>query len=1021
MHGLATIIAHNTLAALLLAAIVWPVTRFVRRPAVAHILWLLVLLRLIAPPIVSIEYALWPPTSAPPAATVNEQPTPTNSVAATPGRLNNRLKLGRPASQLTNQPAVASQPSTATPTLASGALAALPQLALGVTAVLALVAAIRITRFRRLVTKLEPASDDLHAIVAQSATKLGLTRIPDVRVGTLAGAPFVWNLGRRPTIVLPASFVESFDPTQLAMILTHELAHLRRRDHWVRCLELLVAVTHWWNPLAHWVRRRMHVAEEQACDAWVAWAFPTQAQQYAELLLQAASLAAPRHVRSPWLISPLFRVHPLKARIAMIVQGRTPHRNSRLATLLLSAAALIALPSYVMLTAADEKEPASPDTSASKPTAEPQTSSSVAAKPDSSPDDPARLNVTVLVSGTNEPVEGATAIGLLGYFETEGNIATRTGKTDAEGKCSLSVPYGHLNSWWPFLPAGYWFGTDPENPEQHEAFITSPSSPTYAQTFFVQRGTVWNIRAHDADTSERVGQLQCNITPMDPKGFRQAGPTVLDAQGQGQFTPPGTGGNYRLDLFGPFNIETSIRSWMQFRHVGEPGLTIDEGFDPNLIAEIQPGTSDSESVLVDRNGRKTQLRGATAVIENGTLFIDVAVRRWIPNSEAGRGIGTVVDLNGEPVANARVVLRVQLEDSQLSWTGWQARTDAAGLFEIEQISVAAAPGTESASARLVATASADGFAPQNSAPTAYPAAPGQAADFGRITLAAGHSARIRVLDVLGGPAVGAVVTPTFDLQPTRRNITDERGEVLVRDLPAGNVTLAAAYGADAGMLEISTPVSDDNRVFTIRLQPKLGIDVRAGGLVPVAGPAPPLQVSAWTDGNDRKIEDFKGRVVVLYFWDIAEEGCDQELAIIGSLRQKFVEDGVVFLGIHAARQSLDEVTAWMKEKDWRMPTGLDKFDDSKASLTTTAYGVSTPSFVVIGRDGRITFNQDAVMNDDGGERLYHQAAQALNIDLHAEELKSEQNPDQQGCDVCTQILEYIQTRAIQNALGPPTE
>jgi hypothetical protein len=76
---------------------------------------------------------------------------------------------------------------------------------------------------------------------------------------------------------------------------------------------------------------------------------------------------------------------------------------------------------------------------------------------------------------------------------------------------------------------------------------------------------------------------------------------------------------------------------------------------------------------------------------------------------------------------------------------------------------------------------------------------------------------------------------------------------------------------------------------------------------------------------------------------------------------------------------------------------------------------------VIGRDGKIAFNQHAVMNDDGGERLYKQAAQALNIDLHAEELKAEQNPDQQGCDVCAQILEYIQSRAIQNAVGPPTE
>ena len=32
-------------------------------------------------------------------------------------------------------------------------------------------------------------------------------------------------------------------------VLAHELAHLRRRDHWVRRLEMVAAVFHWWNPL----------------------------------------------------------------------------------------------------------------------------------------------------------------------------------------------------------------------------------------------------------------------------------------------------------------------------------------------------------------------------------------------------------------------------------------------------------------------------------------------------------------------------------------------------------------------------------------------------------------------------------------------------------------------------------------------------------------------------------------------------------------------------------------------------
>src|SRR5207249_2175047 len=59
---------------------------------------------------------------------------------------------------------------------------------------------------------------------------------------------------------------------QRCTLLVHELAHLRRRDHWVRFLEMAVMAIHWWHPLVWWARRELHEAEEQCCDAWVIWA-----------------------------------------------------------------------------------------------------------------------------------------------------------------------------------------------------------------------------------------------------------------------------------------------------------------------------------------------------------------------------------------------------------------------------------------------------------------------------------------------------------------------------------------------------------------------------------------------------------------------------------------------------------------------------------------------------------------------------------------------------------------------------
>jgi hypothetical protein len=119
---------------------------------------------------------------------------------------------------------------------------------------------------------------------------------------------------------------------------------LRRRDHWVRGLELVVAIVCWWNPLAWAVRRQIHWAEELCCDAWVRLAFPQDAKRYAETLLEAAGAVAVSPAGRPRLGSPLLRSIALKERIEMILQGRYKPSLSIGSKLALALAALVALP-----------------------------------------------------------------------------------------------------------------------------------------------------------------------------------------------------------------------------------------------------------------------------------------------------------------------------------------------------------------------------------------------------------------------------------------------------------------------------------------------------------------------------------------------------------------------------------------------------------------------------------------------------------------------------------------------------
>jgi bla regulator protein blaR1 len=79
---------------------------------------------------------------------------------------------------------------------------------------------------------------------------------------------------------VPRRLWDRLDPDQRQTLLLHELAHLRRRDHWVRCLELGVTILYRWHPSAWWARVTLREAEEQCCDAWVVWAMPGAVRTY---------------------------------------------------------------------------------------------------------------------------------------------------------------------------------------------------------------------------------------------------------------------------------------------------------------------------------------------------------------------------------------------------------------------------------------------------------------------------------------------------------------------------------------------------------------------------------------------------------------------------------------------------------------------------------------------------------------------------------------------------------------------
>ncbi len=120
------------------------------------------------------------------------------------------------------------------------------------------------------------------------ARRLRLRRAPEIIMVQNQISPMVW-CGARPRLLLPMKLWSELDRPGRRAILCHELAHLRRYDHWVRWIELAAGALYWWHPIIWWVRRRIHDEADSCCDAWVTWLMPRGRRAYAEALLKTKS------------------------------------------------------------------------------------------------------------------------------------------------------------------------------------------------------------------------------------------------------------------------------------------------------------------------------------------------------------------------------------------------------------------------------------------------------------------------------------------------------------------------------------------------------------------------------------------------------------------------------------------------------------------------------------------------------------------------------------------------------------
>jgi beta-lactamase regulating signal transducer with metallopeptidase domain len=397
MIPLLQIALSNVAVAAVLALVALVAGRLSRRPALRHSLWLLVLIKLVTPPLVLLPLP-WPAPAAEPTTIDSVQPVETVSKPA-PAMPDPQLPAPESLPAVVEElpPGQAPAPGTmaefealvvapekpvatdSDPTPNSGekekpdaapVLATVPPaepsrtLERGSSSadVVALwfcligclwpagtiawftVAGRRLWRFAHSLRHARPAPPALQAEAEALAQRLGLTDWPRVWLVPGAVSPMLWAVGRTPRLLLPMGLLERLDAERRATLLVHELAHWRRRDHWVRWLELVVLGLYWWCPLVWWAHRELSDAEEECCDAWVVWALPGSGRAYAATLVDTLDFLtdAPRAV--PLVARAVGQISVLRRRLTMIMRGTTPRTLSSFGLAAVFGLGLLLLP-----------------------------------------------------------------------------------------------------------------------------------------------------------------------------------------------------------------------------------------------------------------------------------------------------------------------------------------------------------------------------------------------------------------------------------------------------------------------------------------------------------------------------------------------------------------------------------------------------------------------------------------------------------------------------------------------------
>ncbi len=326
----------NFLVAAILALIAWIVQMRVRSASLSNLLWMLVLIKLVTPPLLSVPLFGVPSLSEPtPVAAITDEATPIASFALREAT-SDGISSGVAADFEPSQPSISA--TTKSNQIATFALV----IWMATSLLLLLISVVRIWRFHRLLLPNMHLSRKFTKSLSEPvAQKFGLRKAPPVMTCSANIAPFVWWSRFRPIVVVSKQAAENLSQSDLRLIIAHEIAHIKRRDHWLRWLEWAAMLGFWWNPIMWLARHQLRTFEEIACDDLVLEHASPETHQYANSLLNMAEVLVSPAVRPPVVASAINSGGNLEKRLKMIIADNSNRIPNALRIMVIAAAACL--------------------------------------------------------------------------------------------------------------------------------------------------------------------------------------------------------------------------------------------------------------------------------------------------------------------------------------------------------------------------------------------------------------------------------------------------------------------------------------------------------------------------------------------------------------------------------------------------------------------------------------------------------------------------------------------------------